>query len=63
MNDVMQRGGEEISQQLRHLLTHSLHQSEGEGHSDVLLSYILQSHVLPHDPGHLPRQVVFPLLQ
>lgn len=59
----MQRGGEEISQQLRRLLAHSLHQGEGEGHSDVLLSYILQSHVLPHDSGHLTGEVVFPLLQ
>lgn len=59
----MQSGSEEISQQARRLLTHSLHQSEGEGQSDVLLRYVLQSHVLPQDPGHLAGEVVLPLLQ
>lgn len=59
----MQSGSEEIPQQPWRLLTHSLHQSEGEGQSDVLLWYILQSHVLPQDPGHLTGEVVLPLLQ
>lgn len=60
---VVEGAGEELSQQVWCELTHSLHQSQGEGHGDAFLGDVLQGHALPHDPGHLPGEVAFPLLK